>query len=279
MKLARRTFPFIAAMILLAVCLLAVGLSPLILPDYKDTIEQLDPPKGSNLLYINSGEELELYPWNLYTGQEKVYLNSDVYAAIANGICLMRPGLWSQEEVESKIILKCSNTGMRFLKDMELPGKDGQTYLVSMAYDPRGLCYFSCINQDEPEVKSEIMDQALRELQEDWEDFLADPAIIERGVYESSPIEIEGDSTDSESTESGNAFSSFFYSYQMFLSRDPEYLSDQSYVILDLIMKTQFTSLSYDNHIYLTCSDNSGTSLVLIYSPIEECFVGFSLKY
>ncbi len=279
MKLARRTFPFIAAMILLAACLLAVGLSPLILPDYKDTIEQLDPPKGSNLLYINSGEELELYPWNLYTGQEKVYLNSDVYAAIANGICLMRPGLWSPEEVESKIILKCSNTGMRFLKDMELSGKDGQTYLVNMAYDPRGLCYFSCINRDEPEVKSEIMDQALRELQKDWENFLADPAIIEEGVYESLPIEIEGDSSDSKSTESGNAFSSFLYSYKMFLSQDPEYLSDQSYVILDLIMKTQFTSLSYDNHIYLTCSDNSGTSLVLIYSPIEECFVGFSLKY
>ena len=38
MKLARKSVPFIIAVALLAACLLAVGLSPLVLPDYKGTI-------------------------------------------------------------------------------------------------------------------------------------------------------------------------------------------------------------------------------------------------
>ena len=47
----------------------------------------------------------------------------------------------------------------------------------------------------------------------------------------------------------------------------------------ELGVKTKFTSLSYDNHIYAMYSNDGGTSMVLIYSPIEERFVGFSLKY
>ena len=69
MKLARKSVPFIIAVALLAACLLAVGLSPLVLPDYKGTIEEREQPQNFNLLYLNSGEELNLYPWNLYTGR------------------------------------------------------------------------------------------------------------------------------------------------------------------------------------------------------------------
>ena len=62
MKLARKSVPFIIAVALLAACLLAVGLSPLVLPDYKGTIEEREQPQNFNLLYLNSGEELNLGP-------------------------------------------------------------------------------------------------------------------------------------------------------------------------------------------------------------------------
>ena len=84
MKLARKSVPFIIAVALLAACLLAVGLSPLVLPDYKGTIEEREQPQNFNLLYLNSGEELNLYPWNLYTGQEQELKLLRLYAHFLN---------------------------------------------------------------------------------------------------------------------------------------------------------------------------------------------------
>ena len=52
MKLARKSVPFIIAVALLAACLLAVGLSPLVLPDYKGTIEEREQPQNFNLLVL-----------------------------------------------------------------------------------------------------------------------------------------------------------------------------------------------------------------------------------
>ena len=44
---------------------------------------------------------------------------------------------------------------------MALTEKDGRRYLVNMALDPNGLCYFSYVNQDEREATADEMDQAL----------------------------------------------------------------------------------------------------------------------
>ena len=82
MKLARKSVPFIIAVALLAACLLAVGLSPLVLPDYKGTIEEREQPQNFNLLYLNSGEELNLYPWNLYTGQEQELFEEEIVLSL-----------------------------------------------------------------------------------------------------------------------------------------------------------------------------------------------------
>lgn len=90
MKLARKSVPFIIAVALLAACLLAVGLSPLVLPDYKGTIEEREQPQNFNLLYLNSGEELNLYPWNLYTGQEQELFEEEM-SALRQTAC----GFWA----------------------------------------------------------------------------------------------------------------------------------------------------------------------------------------
>ena len=54
MKLARKSVPFIIAVALLAACLLAVGLSPLVLPDYKGTIEEREQPKISTSFILTA---------------------------------------------------------------------------------------------------------------------------------------------------------------------------------------------------------------------------------
>ena len=66
---------------------------------------------------------------------------------------------------------------------------------------------------------------------------------------------------------------------QMRKEQYSDYIGDNLYTIWELVLKSEFTSLSYDNHIYAMYSNDGGTSMVLIYSPIEERFVGFSLKY
>ena len=65
---------------------------------------------------------------------------------------------------------------------------------------------------------------------------------------------------------------------QMRKEQYSDYIGDNLYTIWELVLKSEFTSLSYDNHIYAMYSNDGGTSMVLIYSPIEERFVGFSLK-
>ena len=189
MKLARKSVPFIIAVALLAACLLAVGLSPLVLPDYKGTIEEREQPKNFNLLYLNSGEELNLYPWNLYTGQEQELFEEEIVSFAANSVRILGGGSWTDEELYPLIKFRYSGQGLWFLKDMTLTEKDGRQYLVNMAFDPNGLCYFFYGNQDEREATADEMDQALGKLQEDWEKFLSDPLPThsEVDMYEEKP--------------------------------------------------------------------------------------------
>jgi hypothetical protein len=142
MKLARKSVPFIIAVALLAACLLAVGLSPLVLPDYKGTIEEREQPQNFNLLYLNSGEELNLYPWNLYTGQEQELFEEEIVSFAANSVRILGGGSWTDEELYPLIKFRYSGQELRFLKDMALTEKDGRRYLVNMALDPNGLCSF-----------------------------------------------------------------------------------------------------------------------------------------
>ena len=167
---------------------------------------------------------------------------------------------------------------------MTLTEKDGRRYLVNMALDPNGLCYFSYVNQDEREATADEMDQALGKLQEDWEKFLSDPlpAYSEADLYEEKPSGIY--QLDDGELKTDNAFYMFFMrcqmlSDQMRKEQYSDYIGDNLYTIWELVLKSEFTSLSYDNHIYAMYSNDGGTSMVLIYSPIEERFVGFSLKY
>ena len=284
MKLARKSVPFIIAVALLAACLLAVGLSSLVLPNYKGTIEEREQPKNFNRLYLNSGEELNLYPWNLYTGQEQELFAEEIVSFAANSVRILGGGSWTDEELYPLIKFRYSGQGLWFLKDMTLTEKDGRQYLVNMAFDPNGLCYFFYGNQDEREATADEMDQALGKLQEDWEKFLSDPlpAHSEVDMYEEKPSGIY--QLDDGDLKTDNAFYMFFMrcqmlSDQMLKEQSSEYMADKLYMIWELILKTKFTSLSYDNHIYAIYSSDDGTSLVLIYSPIEGRFVGFSLKY
>ena len=167
---------------------------------------------------------------------------------------------------------------------MALTEKDGRRYLVNMALDPNGLCYFSYVNQDEREATADEMDQALGKLQEDWEKFLSDPlpADSEVDLYEEKPS--GSYQLDDGEWKTDNAFYMFFMrcqmlSDQMRKEQYSDYIGDNLYTIWALVLKSEFTSLSYDNHIYAMYSNDGGTSMVLIYSPIEERFVGFSLKY
>lgn len=284
MKLARKSVPFIIAVALLAACLLAVGLSPLVLPDYKGTIEEREQPQNFNLLYLNSGEELNLYPWNLYTGQEQELFEEEIVSFAANSVRILGGGSWTDEELYPLIKFRYSGQELRFLKDMALTEKDGRRYLVNMALDPNGLCSFSYVNQDEREATADEMDQALGKLQEDWEKFLSDPlpADSEVDLYEEKPS--GSYQLDDGEWKTDNAFYMFFMrcqmlSDQMRKEQYSDYIGDNLYTIWELVLKSEFTSLSYDNHIYAMYSNDGGTSMVLIYSPIEERFVGFSLKY
>ena len=273
MKLARKSLSFIIALALLAICLLVVGFSPLILPNYKETIEELETPKNSNPLYINGSEELNLYPWNLYTGREPERSDEWMIYFAVNNIRALGDDSWKEEEIQPLMRFRYSDQGMWFLKDAKLSKESRKQYLVNMAFDAKGLCYFSYMNPNEPEVTSEEMNQALRKLQEDWDELLTAP--VPYGEWETS----EWIPPEDGALKTDNAFYTFFLSYQMLENQEFSYPTKEPYVMWDLIMKTQFTSLSYDNHIYLMYSDDSGTSLVLIYSPIEKCFIGFSLKY
>lgn len=269
---------------MLAACLLAVGLSPLVLPDYKGTIEEREQPQNFNLLYLNSGEELNLYPWNLYTGQEQELFEEEIVSFAANSVRILGGGSWTDEELYPLIKFRYSGQDLRFLKDMTLTEKDGRRYLVNMALDPNGLCYFSYVNQDEREATADEMDQALGKLQEDWKKFLSDPlpADSEVDLYEEKPS--GSYQLDDGELKTDNAFYMFFMrcqmlSDQMIKEQYSDYIGDNLYTIWELVLKSEFTSLSYDNHIYAMYSNDGGTSMVLIYSPIEERFVGFSLKY
>lgn len=284
MKLARKSVPFIIAVSMLAACLLAVGLSSLVLPNYKGTIEEREQPKNFNLLYLNSGEELNLYPWNLYTGQEQELFEEEIVSFAANSVRILGSGSWTDEELYPLIKFRYSGQGLWFLKDMTLTEKDGRQYLVNMAFDPNGLCYFFYGNQDEREATADEMDQALGKLQEDWEKFLSDPlpADSEVDLYEEKPS--GSYQLDDGELKTDNAFYMFFMrcqmlSDQMRKEQYSDYIGDNLYTIWELVLKSEFTSLSYDNHIYAMYSNDGGTSMVLIYSPIEERFVGFSLKY
>lgn len=215
MKLARKSVPFIIAVALLAACLLAVGLSPLVLPDYKGTIEEREQPQNFNLLYLNSGEELNLYPWNLYTGQEQELFEEEIVSFAANSVRILGGGSWTDEELYPLIKFRYSGQELRFLKDMALTEKDGRRYLVNMALDPNGLCYFSYVNQDEREATADEMDQALGKLQEDWKKFLSDPlpADSEVDLYEEKPS--GSYQLDDGEWKTDNAFYMFFMRCQM----------------------------------------------------------------
>ena len=159
-KLVEKSVPFSMAVALLAACLLAVGISLLVLPDYKGTIEEREQPQNFNLLYLNSGEELNLYPWHLYTGQEPELFEEELVSFAANSVRILGGGSWTDEELYPLIKFRYSGQDLRFLKDMALTEKDGRRYLVNMALDPNGLCYFSYVNQDEREATADEMDKA-----------------------------------------------------------------------------------------------------------------------
>ena len=243
MKLARKSVPFIIAVALLAACLLAVGLSPLVLPDYKGTIEEREQPQNFNLLYLNSGEELNLYPWNLYTGQEQELFEEEIVSFAANSVRILGGGSWTDEELYPLIKFRYSGQDLRFLKDMALTEKDGRRYLVNMALDPNGLCYFSYVNQDEREATADEMDQALGKLQEDWEKFLSDPlpADSEVDLYEEKPS--GSYQLDDGELKTDNAFYMFFMrcqmlSDQMRKEQYSDYIGDNLYTIWELVLKS-----------------------------------------
>lgn len=282
MKLAQKGLPFVIALLLMAVCLLTVGLASLFLPDYKGTVEEMEQPKNANLLYVNSTEELNLYPWNLYSESEKVITDfePEVYELAVGCVYYLAGYTGSIEKLHSQMRLQESEqSGLYFLKDIKLTDENGTQYAVNIAYRSANVCYFSCINENEPEITPDEMDQALRKLQKDWEDFVELMKPVEvRDLEARRQMEIDSYGQRLMWEKSGDAFSGFLLRHQDLVDSQKGYLADNTSWLCTLITNAQFTSLSYDNHIYLMCTASDGTSLVLIYSPIEERFVGFSLK-
>ncbi len=282
MKLARKSLPFIMALVLMAVCLLTIGLAPLFLPNYKGTVEEMGQPKNANLLYVNSAEELNLYPWNLYSDsdQEITDFIPEVYE-LAIGCALHLGGYTGPiQKIHSQLELRGSEqSGLFFLKDIQLTGENGGQYSLNIAFRSGNVCYFSYLNENEPEVSPDEMDQALRKLQKDWENFVEFMKPIEAmGPETGQQLEIGSYEQRDMWEKSGDAFSAFLLRHQDLVESQKGYLADNTPWLCTLITNAQFTSLSYNNHIYLMCTASDGTSLVLIYSPIEERFVGFSLK-
>lgn len=281
-KLARKSLPFVMALILLAACLLAVGLAPLFLPSYKGTVEEMGQTQNVNLLHVNSAEELNLYPWNLYSDSDKEITNFDpeVYELAIGCAYYLGDYTGPTQKIHSQMKLRESEqSGLFFLKDMKLTGENGGQYSVNIAFRAGNVCYFSYLNENEPEVSPDEMDQALRKLQKDWENFaeFIKPA---EALDPETGRQIEIDSYEQRVMweKSGDAFSAFLLRHQDLVESQKGYLADSTNRLCTLIRNAQFTSLSYENHIYLMCTSSDGTSLVLIYSPIEERFVGFSLK-
>lgn len=282
MKLAQKSLPFVMALVLMAVCLLAVGLAPLFLPDYKGTVEEMGQPQNANLLYVNSAEELNLYPWNLYSDSDKEITDFDpeIYE-LAIG-CAHHLGGYTGpiQKIHSQMKLRESGqSGIFYIKDIKLTGKNGGQYSLNIAFRGGNVCYFSYLNENEPEVSPDEMDQALRKLQKDWESFVEFMKPIEAMDPETGQrMEIDSYEQRVMWKKSGDAFSAFLLRHQELVESQKGYLADNTAWLCTLITNAQFTSLSYNNHIYLMCTASDGTSLVLIYSPIEERFVGFSLK-
>lgn len=282
MKLARKSLPFIMALVLMAVCLLTIGLAPLFLPNYKGTVEEMGQPKSANLLYVNSTEELNLYPWNLYSDsdQEITDFIPEVYELAIGCARYLGDYTGPIQKIHSQLELRRSEqSGLFFLKDIQLTGENGGQYSLNIAFRSGNVCYFSYLNENEPEVSPDEMDQALRKLQKDWENFVEFMKPIEAMSPETGQqLEIGSYEQRDMWEKSGDAFSAFLLRHLDLVESQKGYLADNTTWLCTLIRNAQFTSLSYENHIYLMCTVSDATSLVLIYSPVEERFVGFSLK-
>ena len=57
-------------------------------------------------------------------------------------------------------------SGLCFLKDIKLTDENGTQYSINIAYRMGNVCYFSCINENDPEITPDEMDQALRQASE-----------------------------------------------------------------------------------------------------------------
>lgn len=269
----RKTLPFISAILLIVFCYFGIELSHILLPNYKNTIEEVRNSKRLSLLYFDNTASPELYPMNLY--DKKIvkkakskfpykYTN-ELIAGLMNSFC---PKVHFSKDIDFDDYLECldsSQTDIYYIKDVKFTATNKRKYTLNVAFKEENILYFSCIPEYSEKLSSKQIEKAYENLENDFKMYMGQEYEYfqqqERGdYYEFDPVMSEID---------GTGFNNFAY----FLVCFQEYYP----TVVGIINDSTTPSISYNEMMYLTFTDKN-YQFVMIYDPNDLEFVGFSLS-
>ncbi|MEG1887153.1 MAG: hypothetical protein RR177_03415 [Oscillospiraceae bacterium] len=257
MRIFKLTFPYIIAVIIIVTCTASVSVAQRFLPNYKSSAEEFEKSSVTSLLYINKNEALQIYPWDEYDESKAVSgeaLQNKLKFRISDVIGYFRPYALPKNDISFSNLKYLPQNNIYYLKDYSYESSDGIRYRLSVSLNENNIYYFSCdLETDKIVSPDQIADE-----------------YDKIGTYVKKYEMMKRDS---------NPFYDFLENYNLlvnnnYYSKGTEILNgDKFFSIWDY----KYTDFTYGNNIYLSFRLKSG-DFVMIYSAIENDFIGFSMK-
>lgn len=144
----------ISAVLLIVLCIGAMGLSDIFLSDYQDVVEEITLSENQSMLMINNRESTTLSPWDIYervkskpvisTRYEDLYSDKEIERIIE----ILSPWVINgYETVEWNKRMRYTDTGeglMFYIKDVQITDEYDYAYRVNIALTDDRLIYYSC---------------------------------------------------------------------------------------------------------------------------------------
>lgn len=294
MKLLKRVLPlFLTAVIIVGGFLGIYGLEQLI-PSYKNDIVRSDKRAVSQMLYVEEGETLLVYPWDIYMPGKVVplspyleeygysvediayFIDNFVYYQSISGTELEAGFTTTEGALFFEDLTAVTNAAtfsqadnIVFIRDLECKAQDGNSYVLNMAFQNYMVLYYHLVLAEREPVSKEDMDRAGMELERLYFDALALYQEYQSNFYEyeghfagDATVDGEADDYYDGLLNSWNIFFSKFADQNLLLQFLLELCNASNVdasVFGEKVLLSTYYSFSYEDEILLVfTNDGSG---------------------
>ncbi len=290
MKKLKKYLPYFLAVLIVVVSYLGVEFSQLLLPDYKDSIEQIDLSDKKTMLYLNDSKEENIWPWTYYEKNKDSLVKEKDYdftnELITSLISTYSPHLiinyespqdgYDFQSIDFSKELESINTNegeMYFLKDFKIFSSDKKSlYILNVSFNSSSVFYYSCIQDTNEKAEFQTVKDCYDMLQSDYEQCVLH--LQDNYFYGTEYIEY---------LDTSICFESFLHKTASYAGKFvflPNVQEFYNAIIYSQKPEISYYAASNDNKTVLNVEFSTDTcKLILFYDIFLKDFAGFSVEY